>query len=114
MNYQPRINYWFKTTIKQNYFVQQLLELGRPGLHEFLDVGHGGCVLHRLGSFGTMQLSDAIDPSINRLSTRMHKLESKSTGGVNGQTLGTSAAFSTSLTFVLDFVEPAAFDVSRS
>lgn len=49
------------------YLVKKLFELGRPGLHEGVEVGHRRRVDHRLCRLAPAQLPQAVDPCIQRL-----------------------------------------------
>lgn len=44
---------------------QQLLQLGRPLLHQAVDVGHRAAVLNAGGRFGAVQGADTLHPAVH-------------------------------------------------
>lgn len=50
---------------RQLQAAQQLLQLGRPLLHQAVDVGHRSAVLNAGRRFGAMQGADALHPAVH-------------------------------------------------
>lgn len=50
---------------RQLHAAQQLLQLGRPLLHQAVDVGHGAGVVNAGRRFGAVQGTDALHPAVH-------------------------------------------------